>query len=582
MPGTSLLPSRYKINGVISTDKTVLQNLETLCSAAGAWLTYDAHDGLWSFVINKAETSVASFDDHNIIGTITLGGTGIKELYNSARVEFPHIDLRDQKDFVKVEIPDSDRNPNEPDNTLNIQYDIFNDPVQAELLARIELRQSRVNQTIQFNTDFSEFGLKAGDVIDVSNTLYDFDQKLFRIISIVESDSDDNIILTITAIEYDSNVYDEEFLTRFARTTSTSIPTQGNIGVPGTPTVNSYFKDSRPRFEVQSTAPTGVIEGMELWYTTDVPPGVTLDENRTYRLVDTQYAQTGNVFAFGDTVSFTVDNLVADDYIVKTRAFNSSTTGPFSTPTSTINYNPVQVTDAVGQNTDILDDSDNALTGLLAANALLYLLSTLFSGNTSTSGSPGVNSGSLYGSFWDLFNTDTGTSGNVATTTGALGQVARIGDSIAKLSVVATAGADTVSSLSTTSLGSSATMYNFDFTPDISGNYKFDAIIDQNGSGAAGGRGNVSPGYWGEDMDWVQVYVILTEGSGTGGTQLLYLTSGGPGAQYWTDFAVTGFTNLTAGQTYNIEFQYQLYTESNPSGTGSFDLSWNVYTVAIS
>ena len=573
----STLDSRYSINGVISTDKTVLQNLEALCSAAGTWLTYDTNDGKWSFVINQAGTSVKSFDNSNIIGAINVSGSGLTELYNSVRVEFPHIDLNDQKDYVSISIPTADLYPNEPNNQLQIQYDIINNPVQAEMLGLIELKQSRVDKVITFTTDYSSLGLKAGDIIDITSTIHGFSAKLFRVVSIVETESDQGLInLNITALEYDSDVYDFTDLTYYIRTNSTGINTIGNIGIPGTPTITAYSVDARPRVVVESTAPTGLVESMELWYSTDVPPAVTIDANRTYTLLKTVTPSVGNVFAYGEQVDFEVDNLSATSFFVKTRGINSGTSGPFSDPSGQVTYTPTQVTDAVGAGTDILDDGGNPLAGLLAMNALMALLGRFFNNDAST-GTPGISSGSLFDNFWKLFNTQTGTSGNTATTTDSIGTVTKnpqafntVANNYGNLQITASAG---VQRNVMKAPGALSTIHTVYFTPKITGTYKYDVIVDQNTSGADGGRGSA----WSEPEDYIGVTVdILTH---PGGTFIDGSGSGGPGAQYWTDFAMTGTCTLTANVNYRIEFGASVSTASNPTTSANLDLSWNIYTI---
>lgn len=211
-----------KINGVISTDKTVLQNLNNLATAAGAFLTFDVNQGKWAVIINRPGASVASFNDSNIIGSITVSETGVTELYNSASLEFPDPNLRDQTDFVDVTINSADRYPNEVDNNLAIQIDCINNPVQAQYLASIELKQSRLSKIITFSADYTSLGLKAGDLIDVTNEQYGFTNKIFRITRLEESD-EEVIGLTITALEYSEDVYDDAGLTRKERTRATGI-----------------------------------------------------------------------------------------------------------------------------------------------------------------------------------------------------------------------------------------------------------------------------------------------------------------------------------------------------------------------
>jgi hypothetical protein len=204
----SILTSPFSINGVISTDKTVVQNMNTICDAAGAWMTYDITQGKWSVIINRAGTSVASFNDSNILGAINVSGTGVTELYNSAVITHPHKDLRDATDSITLTVSDSIRFENEIDNTLNIESDLVNDPVQAQYLASVELKQSRVDKVIEFRTDFSKLGLKAGDLIDITTDVYGYNAKVFRITKVTEQDSEDVLTLSITALEYDADVYD--------------------------------------------------------------------------------------------------------------------------------------------------------------------------------------------------------------------------------------------------------------------------------------------------------------------------------------------------------------------------------------
>ena len=109
MAGTSILPYRYRINGVLSTDKTVMQNMEMITGACQSWLTYDINLGKWAVVINEPGNSIVSFNDSNIVGPISVQGTGLRELYNTVRVEFPHVDLDDEPDYIEDTIPEIDR-----------------------------------------------------------------------------------------------------------------------------------------------------------------------------------------------------------------------------------------------------------------------------------------------------------------------------------------------------------------------------------------------------------------------------------------------------------------------------------------
>lgn len=215
---------RFGMNGVLSTNNSVLQNLNDLCTSCGSWMTYDSNSGLWSVVINKPGDSVKSFNDSNIIGSISISGTGIDEFYNSVSVEFPHKDLRDVTDYVDFEITPNQRFTNEQDNKLNTSLKYINDPVQAAFIGQVELKQSRVDKVIEFGTDYSALGLRAGEIIDITSEIYGYTNKKFRITKLQEADDDNgSIVVKIVALEYDEDVYSETGLVRTERTKKTGI-----------------------------------------------------------------------------------------------------------------------------------------------------------------------------------------------------------------------------------------------------------------------------------------------------------------------------------------------------------------------
>ena len=376
--GAETLADRYQINGLLDTAKTVMENIEKIASATASYLKYDIHEGEWGVVINKSGSSTASFTDDNVLGNVNVASTGLRDLYNKVKVEFPHRDLRDSADFVTIEIPAADRNANEQDNTLQIQYDIINEPIQAQLLGLIELKQSRVNLVIDFETDFTYVNLKAGDLIDVTNSRLGFSAKVFRIISIQETqDGDGALTMKIVALEYDANVYSEADLYRYTRSDANGIITIGSIGIPGTPQVTKFESNSRPRVEVETTAPTGLVEAIEFWRTTDV--AVSGDENRSYQLIATERPANGGVYTSGTTVVLDYDALAEDEYFFKVRGINSTTTGPFSTPSGLVDFTPVQTTDAIGDDTEVSSGLGNLL-GALSIVELLLKLDGLFAG----------------------------------------------------------------------------------------------------------------------------------------------------------------------------------------------------------
>lgn len=234
---SSILPNFFSVNGVIDTNQSVMENLNTVASAAGAWVTFDTITGKWAVVINRDETTTKTFTDSDIIGPISISGKGLSEFYSDVQFEYPHVDLNDEKDVVIVSVADADLYPGETTNILNYSLDIVNNPTQIQQLASIELKQNRLERIVRFSTDFSSLGLKAGDIIEINTNKYGsdvferipvgestYELRRWRITEIEEEDAENGeIILSITAMEHQVETYSTADLTRAQRSTRTGI-----------------------------------------------------------------------------------------------------------------------------------------------------------------------------------------------------------------------------------------------------------------------------------------------------------------------------------------------------------------------
>lgn len=539
MSGTSTLPYRYRINGVLSTDKTVMQNMEMITGACQSWLTYDINLGKWAVVINEAGNSIVSFNDSNIVGPISVQGTGLRDLYNSVRVEFPHVDLEDQPDFIEDTIPEIDRNANEPNNTLTINLDLINDPVMAESLGIVELKQSRVDRVIKFTTDYTHLGVKAGDLIDVTNSVLNYTNKMFRVISMAEADAEDGgLNITITALEYDADVYNLDDIFRFERSNQNGLVTIGYVGAPTTPTITAYANSARPRTSIATTVPTGIVDGIEFWFSTD---------GTNYVLLSTE-TPTGGAFTYGQAVVYDYDKYtVTSNVYAKCRAINATTTSDYSSVGSLLNFAPVQITDAIQDGTTALRSSGGGgLATALGIATLVQKVGNAFGSNSSAKLSEAVFSQAGFPNTKNVMVSDA--AGLILAS--GLSPMASISDDFEQMGG------------------------NVTFTASQSATYKVECILDQNTSGALGGRGSD----WSEDLDSVQVLFELTDN--VTNTIIAESGSGGRGSFSWTDYAISDTASLVQGRSYTLRFYYQVYTESNPLATASFDISYNVFTIS--
>ena len=389
--GLSILPTQFSINGVIDPTAPVFQNMERLANNSGCWLTYDVHQGKWSVVINQAGTSTKSFDDSNLIGSVSISGTGITEMYNGVKVNYPLGEINDEVDFIKIDIDSADRQQNEEDNVLDINLDLCNDPVQAQHLGLRELKQSRVDLMVSFKTDYSAIDLNAGDIIDITNSHLGWTNKLFRIMTLSEFDDDDGgISIEITALEYDADVYIND-LDRLSVSNTNGIVTKGGLGTPSTPTITLFERDQRPRALFATTTSTGIVEGVEFWISSD---------GTNYNLAGTTRPFDLGTYAPSTAVDFELDQISPGTIYCKVRAINDQSTGAFSS-VSTAAYAPIQVTDVVTDSTELQDATTGSLLTGAGLSSLLVLLDGLMTDSDSTSGS-------VYDKIFDVFNTDVG------------------------------------------------------------------------------------------------------------------------------------------------------------------------------
>ncbi len=334
---------RYQINGVLSTGETVRNNLEKINIASASWTTYDISEGLWKVIPNRAASagelsSAFVFDDDNIIGDVGITATNLEDLYNTLEVEFPSRGIRDQNEYYKAEIPSNQRNDLEPENALNMRVDLVNNALHAARVGLIELKQSRVDLIITFRADFSALQVEAGDVIKVTNDVYGFSEKLFRVTKTREvEDEGGGITVEITALAYDSDVYADEELDEFAPGGASGIPTFGGSGSllpPSAPVLsNSNPTASVPNFTISTdiNASSGPVNLVEWFYSSS--------SGGTYSYLTNERPASGN-FNAGSTVSDIIFELAAGTWYFKARTSQNGLYSDFSAASSAFVWNP--------------------------------------------------------------------------------------------------------------------------------------------------------------------------------------------------------------------------------------------------
>ena len=230
---------RYQINGMLSTFDVCSTNIDKICQAAATYFTFNPKDGKFKVIPNREATTAEKnaalvYDENRIIGKVDIGSTELYNLYNGVEIEFADQNRKDQTNTVLVETPAGDRNTNEPDNVLKYSIDVINDNIRAERLANIDLAQSRNSMVLQFETDFTGIQSDVGDIIKVHLNLYEFDDKLFRVMRVEELTGEGGMVTArITALEYDDSFYGNPAITE--------TPDIGFIDLPRIPIIPPIY-----------------------------------------------------------------------------------------------------------------------------------------------------------------------------------------------------------------------------------------------------------------------------------------------------------------------------------------------------
>ncbi len=365
--GTSTQP-RYRINGVLDTGSNCITNINKILDACDSWMAYDAANGKWSIVINKAESSSFAFNDSNIIGDIRVSTLDINQSINQIEAQFPNKLNKDIPAYIQINTPTGLLFPNEPVNKASVTLDLVNDNVQAYYLANRQLEQAREDLIVKITTTYVGIQINAGDVISITNAAYGWTSKLFRVTKVNEASlPDGNLGAQIECAEYNAQVYDDKDITAFTPIPNSDIPNIGNFGTLTAPVVSDQLPNAAvPTFSVDCTMPSlGQITMVTLYYTTATTPSAT-----DWIIWSIQSASNSEPFDNGSTVKFPHINLPTGTYKFAFTVGNSSNRSVLSPASAAYTWLP--------------NPSSSAVAGTFIASFSPPILAVPYSGTTAT------------------------------------------------------------------------------------------------------------------------------------------------------------------------------------------------------
>lgn len=336
---------RYRINGVLDTGQSILQNVDNIMTACDSWMQYNAESGKWSVVVNKPEATSFEFDDSNIIGSITVGSVDIAQTPNQVEAKFPDATNRDQWNYVYEVVPSYLLYPNEPVNKQTINYTLVNNSVQALYLANRTLEQAREDLLVTINTTYNGIQILAGDVVSITNSAYGWNNKLFRAMQVKEAINEEGMLgAQIQLIEYNAQVYDDKDITQFTPSPNSGLVSSNFFSNLTAPDVTDQQPSAAvPSFSVRCLMPTtGRVTNVSLYYTTVATPSAS-----DWKLLSVQNAPSSIPFANGSYVKFTHISLPTNVYYFAFTVANDVGQSQLSPISTSYNWLPTPTTTSV-------------------------------------------------------------------------------------------------------------------------------------------------------------------------------------------------------------------------------------------
>lgn len=271
--GDPATQSRFKFNGVIDTNRSIMDNLQDMASCCDCLIKYNEITAKWGVIVQQPTYTVAmNLNDSNIVSAISISPIDLAGSYNVIECKFPDNSVQDTFNtatFDLAEIAPTLLFPNEPVNKMSISLPLVNNDVQAQYIATRLLKSAREDLQLQLNINYVGIQLEAGDIVTVTNSNYGWVDKPFRINKIVEQFSDDGaVIAKLTLSEFNSSVYDDVSITQFQPSDNTGISDPTFFGTVPAPFITSqYPTNTNPLFLVQvTTSSSGITQYAEVWY----------------------------------------------------------------------------------------------------------------------------------------------------------------------------------------------------------------------------------------------------------------------------------------------------------------------------
>lgn len=334
--------TRFRFDGVLLTDQPIMSNIQMMANCCDCLIKYNEITSQWGAITQQPNYTTALYiDNSNLVGAINISPLDISNTFNVAEVKF--VDSAQQDTFATAifdlaQIAPNLLYPNEPVNKQTITLPLVNSSVRAQVLTNRFLKSCREDLQVQCVINFVGIQLEAGDIVNINNTNYGWNGKLFRVQKITENFGDDgSVTASLMLAEFNPAVYADTMVTQFAPAPNSGFLDPTIFGTIPAPVISGIVNSGyKAKFDVTpTTSSSGIVEFVEIWYSTVAAP-----TTEQLTLLKVYNSITGQGYPQSTALdSFEVDTLDTGTYYFFVRVGNSLKVSIFSTGTQII-WNP--------------------------------------------------------------------------------------------------------------------------------------------------------------------------------------------------------------------------------------------------
>jgi hypothetical protein len=200
---------KAQINGLLDNTRSVRENINELMRHSFAELTYDNRTGKWRAVPdgNSEIGGAFLFNEENILSELTVATSDVSNFFNAARATYVEKTHNSVTEDVLVFTSEYDKNANESDHVMELNYPLTVSGSEATRKADEKLRQNRKDLSLEFVADYSAIVVDPGDLVKVTVDAYGFDEKLFKVLKNEHSMEGGILKCRLAMMEWDLGVF---------------------------------------------------------------------------------------------------------------------------------------------------------------------------------------------------------------------------------------------------------------------------------------------------------------------------------------------------------------------------------------